>query len=241
MGRRTASVQWRVASVLHEDRAPSALVVEKDNRSKPRIREFAIRTEGLFRSKGIFIFFTKLKNQRLQIQQRLITWTRRGVKEHLLFFSTFHFSVFLPGPSYDQPDLSALTTDAAGKLDVLGHDGDPLGVNRAQVGVLKEPDEVGLRRLLEREHGGALEPEIGLEVLGNLPHEALERQLADEELGRLLVATDLTERDGTGAVAMGLLDAAGGGRGLAGGLGGEVLAGRLASGRLTGSLLGTGH
>ena len=33
--------------------------------------------------------------------------------------------------------LSALTTDAAGKLDVLGHDSHTLGVDSAQVGVLK--------------------------------------------------------------------------------------------------------
>ena len=34
--------------------------------------------------------------------------------------------------------LFTLTTDAAGKLDVLGHDGDTLGVDGTQVGVLEE-------------------------------------------------------------------------------------------------------
>jgi hypothetical protein len=38
--------------------------------------------------------------------------------------------------------------DAAGKLDVLGHDGDTLGMDFAQVGVLKETNQVGLRGLL---------------------------------------------------------------------------------------------
>ena len=34
-------------------------------------------------------------------------------------------------------DLGPLSTDTSGKLDVLGHDGDALGVDGAQVGVLE--------------------------------------------------------------------------------------------------------
>jgi hypothetical protein len=49
-----------------------------------------------------------------------------------------------------------------------GLDGDALGVNGAQVGVLKEGDEVGLDRLLEGADGRRLEAEVGLEVLSNL-------------------------------------------------------------------------
>ena len=93
--------------------------------------------------------------------------------------------------------LTTLTTEAAGELDVLALDGDTLGVDGAEVGVLEEGDEVSLNGLLERTDGGALEAEVGLEVLGDLTDKTLERQLADEELGRLLVATDLTESDGT--------------------------------------------
>jgi hypothetical protein len=73
--------------------------------------------------------------------------------------------------------LSALATDAAGQLDVLGHDGDTLGVDRAQVGVLEQADQVGLRRLLQRQDGAGLEAKIGLEVLGNFTNQALERKL----------------------------------------------------------------
>ena len=135
--------------------------------------------------------------------------------------------------------LGALATDAAGELDVLGHDGHALGVDGAEVGVLEEADEVSLGRLLEGEDGGGLEPEVGLEVLGDLADEALEGELADEELGGLLVLADLAESDGTGPVAVGLLDATGGGGGLASRLGGELLAGGLASGGLAGGLLGT--
>jgi len=114
-------------------------------------------------------------------------------------------------------------------------------VDRAQVGVLEEAHKVSLSRLLESEHGRALEAEIGLEVLGDLTHEALERELADQQLGGLLVPADLTESHGAGAVAVRLLHAAGGRRGLARCLGGELLAGRFATGGLAGGLLGTGH
>ena len=97
----------------------------------------------------------------------------------------------------------------------------------AQVDVLEERDEVGLNGLLESADGGRLEAEIlasvsrasgrrvqrvvtyRLEVLSDLTDKTLEGQLADEELGRLLVATDFTEGDGTGPEAMGLLDTTG--------------------------------
>jgi hypothetical protein len=36
------------------------------------------------------------------------------------------------------------------------------------------------------------------------------REFADEQLGRLLVATNFSESDGTGTVTMGFLDSAGG-------------------------------
>ncbi|KAL7429413.1 hypothetical protein ACHAXH_001792 [Discostella pseudostelligera] len=138
-------------------------------------------------------------------------------------------------------NLRALSADAAGELNVLGHDGDTLGMDGAQVGVLEEANKVGLSSLLKGKDGRALESKITLEVLGDLTHETLEGKLADEQVRRLLVATDLTKRDGSGAVTVGLLDASGGGGGLASGLGGELLAGGFASGGLAGGLLGTSH
>ena len=137
--------------------------------------------------------------------------------------------------------LRALATDAAGELDVLGHDGDALGVNGAQVGVLEQTDEVCLGSLLESQDGGALEAEIGLEILGNLADQALEGQLADEQLGGLLVLANLAQSDGTGPVTMRLLHSAGGRGGLAGSLGGQLLTGGLATGGLTCGLLRTSH
>jgi hypothetical protein len=96
--------------------------------------------------------------------------------------------------------LRPLAADPAGELDVLGHDGDALGVDGAKVGVLEEANKVGLRGLLEGSDGGSLEPEVSLELLGELADEALEGELADQKLSGLLVATDLTESHGTGAV-----------------------------------------
>ena len=126
-------------------------------------------------------------------------------------------------------NLGPLATDAAGELDVLGHDGDALGVDGAEVGVLEEANKVSLSSLLKSEDSGSLEPKVGLEVLGDLADEALEGELPDEELGGLLVPADLAKGDGSGAVPVGLLDSAGGRGGLAGGLGGELLPGGLSS------------
>ena len=79
----------------------------------------------------------------------------------------------------------------------------------AQVGIFKERDEVSLDGLLEGTDGGRLEAEIRLEVLGDFTDQALEGELADEELSRLLVTTDLTESDGTRLIPVRLLDTTG--------------------------------
>ena len=114
-------------------------------------------------------------------------------------------------------------------------------MDRAQVGVLEEADQVCLGGLLQGNDSRRLEAQVGLEVLGDLADQALEGQLADQQLGRLLVAADLAERNGARAVAVGLPGAAGGGGGLARRVYGELLAGRLSSGGLASGLLCTRH
>ena len=84
-------------------------------------------------------------------------------------------------------ELSSFSTDPPGQLDVPGHDGDPLGVDGAQVGVLKQSNKVSLAGLLKSHDGGALEPQVSLEVLGNLTNKPLEGQLTDEQFSGLLV------------------------------------------------------
>ena len=137
--------------------------------------------------------------------------------------------------------LGTFTTDSAGQLNVLWHDGNTLGVDGAKVSIFKKTNEVSLRSLLKGHDSRALESEVSLEVLGNLTDQTLEGQLPDEELSALLVTPDLTESDGTGPVTMGLLDTTCSRGRLASSLGGKLLARGLPSGRLTGGLLCTGH
>ena len=59
-----------------------------------------------------------------------------------------------------KPDLCTLATDPPGQLDVLGHDGDTLGVDGAQVGVLEQTDQVGLASLLKKSESETMEQVI---------------------------------------------------------------------------------
>ena len=138
-------------------------------------------------------------------------------------------------------DLSTFSTDAASQLDILGHDGDSLGVDGTQVGVFKETNQVSFRSFLQSHHGRGLETEVSLEILSNFTDKALERQLPDEELSALLVSPDLTESYSTRPVTMGLLDTSCSRGGLAGSLGSQLLAWGLATSRFTCGLLCTCH
>jgi hypothetical protein len=102
--------------------------------------------------------------------------------------------------------VTRLAWMALGRM--LAHDGrrDGSRWNIPEVGVLEERDEVSLNGLLKSADGRRLETKVRLEVLSDLTDETLEGKLADQELGRLLVATDLTESDGTRLVTVRLLD-----------------------------------
>ncbi|TQD76210.1 hypothetical protein C1H46_038237 [Malus baccata] len=97
------------------------------------------------------------------------------------------------------------------------------GAGKSKVGILEQSHQVRLRRLLERRHGAALEPQIGLEVLGDLPHQPLEWQLADQELRALLVLPDLSQRHRSRPEAVRLLHSSGRRSRLPGCLGGQLL------------------
>jgi len=114
-------------------------------------------------------------------------------------------------------------------------------VDGAEVGVLEEADHVGLSGLLKGEDGRGLEAEIGLEVGGDFSDESLEGELADEELGRLLEATDLSEGDRAGLEAVSALDARGAGSLALSGLIGNRLARVLGTSGLAGRMLGASH
>ena len=138
-------------------------------------------------------------------------------------------------------DLSTLSTDTASQLDVFWHDGDTLGVDGAEVSVLKQTNQISLAGLLKGHDGRALESQIGLEILSDLTDQTLEGELADQKLGGLLVSPDLTESHGTRSVPVRLLHTPGGGSGFASSLGSQLLPWGFSSGRFTGGLLSTSH
>ena len=109
----------------------------------------------------------------------------------------------------DEIHLCSLSADSAGQLNILGHDGDALGVDGAQVGVFKQTNKVSLASFLKSHHSGALETQIGLEVLSDFSNKTLEGQLADQQLSRFLVTTDLTKSDCTRPVTVRFLDSTG--------------------------------
>ena len=137
--------------------------------------------------------------------------------------------------------LSTLASDASSELDVFRHDGDSLGMDGAEIGVFEEANEVSLGGFLEGQDSRALEAEIGLEVLRDLSHEALEGKLTDQELRALLILPDLSQGHSPRAEAMGLLDAACCRSRFPGGLRRQLLAGGLAACRFPCSLLGPRH
>ena len=131
--------------------------------------------------------------------------------------------------------------NATGQLHVSGDDRDASGVDGAQIRVLEQPDEVGFRSFLKSEHGRALESQVILELGSDLPNEALEGKLSDQELSALLEATDLSQRHSARSVPVRPLDTACG-RGLLGRrLVSDVLAGRFAASVLAGCMLCSGH
>ena len=90
-------------------------------------------------------------------------------------------------------------TDLTGKLDILRHDGNPPGVDGAQVGVFEQRHQVGLGSFLHGNERAALETNAPdkVQIDGNFTNEALEGKFTDQEISGLLVSTDLAKSDGT--------------------------------------------
>ena len=136
-----------------------------------------------------------------------------------------------------------LAPDTTGQLHVLWHDSASTSVNCAEVGVLKQANQVGLGGFLKGKDGGGLDPHVlaaAPKRLHDLPEQPLEGKLADEKIWGLLVLADLSQGNSAGTVSV-LLGVAGGWGGLAGSLGHELLARSLASSRLASGLLGACH
>ena len=57
----------------------------------------------------------------------------------------------------------------------------------AEIGVLEETDKVGFACFLQGHDSRALEPQVGLEILGDLANQALEGKLSDDQLRGFLI------------------------------------------------------
>jgi hypothetical protein len=106
-----------------------------------------------------------------------------------------------------QPCLKSKTwlkpsAHALGELQVLGHDGDAIGVDGAVLGVLEEGDEEGLGRLLEGLECVGLDAPLLVFGLEELADEALEGEPLDEHVCVLLVPADLAQGHGAWPVAL---------------------------------------
>ena len=94
--------------------------------------------------------------------------------------------------------LSSLSPYPASQLDVSGHDGYSLSVDGTQISIFKQAHQVRFASLLQRADGGTLEPQVGFEILGDVPHQPLERQFPDQKLGGFLVTTDFSKGNSPG-------------------------------------------
>jgi hypothetical protein len=113
---------------------------------------------------------------------------------------------------------SAFAADAPSQVHVARKDRGPLAMYRAQFHVLEQPHEVRFGGLLKRRDGGRLEPQVLLVILGQLAHKTLEWKFPKQQLGALLVATDLPEGHGPGPEPVGFFQqgSSGGGKGFLG-------------------------
>jgi len=101
------------------------------------------------------------------------------------------------------PEPSA---ESDGERQVFGGDGNAVVVvGGADVGIAEDGGHVRLGGLLQREDGRRLEANVVAELRGDLANQALERHALRKKLVALLVTTNLSQSDGAGAKAVGLL------------------------------------
>jgi len=124
----------------------------------------------------------------------------------------------------------SFSSNSSGELEILGHDGDSLGVDGAEIGIFEKTNKVSFGGFLEGQDGGALESQVSLEFLGDFSDESLEGELSQQKISRLLVFSDFSEGNGSGSESVGLLDTSGGGGSLSGSLRSQLLSRGFLSG-----------
>jgi histone H3 len=70
--------------------------------------------------------------------------------------------------------LRTLSSDSSRQKNVLRHDSHTLGVDGAQIRVLKETHQISLGAFLEREERSTLKTKIRPDLLRNLANQSLE-------------------------------------------------------------------
>lgn len=89
------------------------------------------------------------------------------------------------------------------QLYVFLHNRHPLGVDRTQVGIFKQMDQVRFAGLLEGQNGIRLPPDTVVDPnihLSNLLHKSSKRQLAQQKISGSLVLADFAQRIGAGPI-----------------------------------------
>ena len=97
--------------------------------------------------------------------------------------------------------IDDIATDPAGKLNVLAHHSDPLGMNGNEVSVLKQTNDENLGRLMECTDGLVCDPVIrcGVRELNHLMDHATHGGTGDDAVGGLLILADLLQGQGARA------------------------------------------
>ena len=90
-----------------------------------------------------------------------------------------------------------VTSHSSGKLHVLSHDGDSLGMDGAEASILENADEIGLGCLLKGNECLSLESKVVVDVTANVSDKSLEWSSWNEKISALLIPFDLSERDST--------------------------------------------
>ena len=142
---------------------------------------------------------------------------------------------------FSKRNLSTFSSDSSCQLDVLWHDGDPLCVDGAEIGVFEKTDQVSFWGFLQSCDSSRLESQVSLEILGDFTNQSLEWQFSDEQFSGFLVSSDLTKSNSTRSVTMWFLDSTSSWCALSGGFGGQLFSWGFASSRFSCSLLGSCH
>ena len=70
----------------------------------------------------------------------------------------------------NKTESESFSSNSSGQLDVLGHDGDSLGMNGTEIGVFKESNEICLTGLLKGQNRAGLESQFSLVIMSNFSH-----------------------------------------------------------------------